>query len=65
MVISVPLHIELFKAFGFKPPKYIHIPIIMKQDGIKRKISKRKDPEASMSYYKEKGYPTEAVIESL
>ena len=40
---SVPLHIELFKAFGYKPPKYIHIPLIMKQDGdIKRKISKRK-----------------------
>ena len=54
---SVPLHIELFKAFGYKPPKYIHIPLIMKQDGdIKRKISKRKDPEASMSFYKEKGY---------
>ena len=63
---SVPLHIELFKAFGYKPPKYIHIPLIMKQDGdIKRKISKRKDPEASMSFYKEKGYPTIAVIESL
>ena len=63
---SVPLHIELFKAFGFKIPKYIHIPLIMKQDGdIKRKISKRKDPEASMSFYKERGYPTEAVIESL
>lgn len=63
---SVPLHIELFKAFGYKPPKYIHIPLIMKQDGdIKRKISKRKDPEASMSFYKEKGYPTVAVIESL
>ena len=63
---SVPLHIELFKAFGYKPPKYIHIPLIMKQDGdIKRKISKRKDPEASMSFYKEKGYPTVAVIESI
>ena len=55
---SVPLHIELFKTFGYKTPKYIHIPLIMKQDGeSKRKISKRKDPEASMSYYDEKGYP--------
>ncbi|MGM9882402.1 MAG: glutamate--tRNA ligase, partial [Bacilli bacterium] len=63
---SVPLHIELFKAFGYKPPKYIHIPLIMKQDGdTRRKISKRKDPEASMSYYEEKGYPPLAVIEAI
>ncbi len=65
---SVPLHIDLFKAFGFKPPKYIHIPLIMKKDeetGNARKISKRKDPEASMQYYEEKGYPTLAVIEAI
>ena len=63
---SVTKHLEMFKALGLKPPKYIHTPLILKQDGeIKRKISKRKDPEASMSYYKEKGYPTIAVIESL
>lgn len=63
---SVPLHVELFRAFGFKAPKYIHTPLILKQEGdIKRKISKRKDPEASMSYYIEKGYPVEAVIEAL
>lgn len=63
---SVPLHIELFRAFGFKAPKYIHTPLILKQDGdIKRKISKRKDPEASMTYYVEQGYPVEAVIEAL
>ena len=63
---SVPVHIELFKAFGVKPPKYIHTPLILKKDGEKvRKISKRKDPEASMSYYKELGYPAIAVIESL
>lgn len=63
---SVPLHIELFKSFGYKTPKYIHIPLIMKQDGeSKRKISKRKDPEASMSYYDEKGYPPIAVIEAI
>ncbi len=63
---SVPLHIELFKTFGFKPPKYIHTPLILKKDGdIVRKISKRKDPEASMSYYIEKGYPTLAVIEAV
>lgn len=64
---SVPKHIELFESFGFTPPKYLHTPNIMKKDdnGNLRKISKRKDPEASMSYYKEHGYPTEAVIESL
>lgn len=63
---SVTKHIEMFKAFGFKPPKYIHTPLIIKKDGDSiRKISKRKDPEASMSYYEEKGYPGMAVIESL
>ena len=63
---SVAKHIELFRAFGFKPPKYIHTPLIIKKDGnTTRKLSKRKDPEASMSYYKECGYPTTAVIESL
>lgn len=63
---SVTKHIEMFKAFGFKPPKYIHTPLIIKRDGDSvRKISKRKDPEASMSYYIEKGYPEEAVIEAL
>ena len=63
---SVTKHIEMFKAFGFKPPKYIHTPLIIKRDGDSvRKISKRKDPEASMGYYTEKGYPEEAVIEAL
>ena len=63
---SVPKHIELFKTFGFKPPKYVHTPLIIKKEGNSvRKISKRKDPEASMMYYKEKGYPTKAVIEAL
>ena len=63
---SVPVHIELFNAFGAKPPKYIHTPLIIKRDGNSvRKLSKRKDPEATMSYYKELGYPKEAVIESL
>ena len=63
---SVPTHLELFKAFGFKAPKYIHIPWIIKKEGTTtRKISKRKDPEALMNYYDEKGYPTIAVIESV
>ena len=63
---SVPKHIELFRTFGFKTPKYVHTPLIIKKEGNSvRKISKRKDPEASMTYYKEKGYPTKAVIEAL
>lgn len=64
---SVPLHVELFKTLQVKPPKYIHTPLIMKkeEDGKLRKISKRKDPEANMSYYRQHGYPIEAVIESL
>lgn len=63
---SLPKHIELFNAFNFKAPKYIHTPLLVKKDGDSiRKISKRKDPEASMAYYKEKGYPTKAVIEAL
>ena len=63
---SAPKHIQMFEAFGFKAPKYIHTPLIMKKDGESlRKISKRKDPEARMSYYEELGYPTLAVIESL
>ena len=63
---SVPIHIELFEAFGFIPPKYVHTPLIVKKEGNSvRKISKRKDPEASMSYYEELGYPVSAVIESL
>ncbi len=63
---SVTKHIQMFEAFGFEPPKYIHTPLIVKKDGGSiRKISKRKDPEASMSYYDELGYPTLAVIESL
>ena len=63
---SLPKHVELFNAFGFKAPKYVHTPLLLKKDGNGvRKISKRKDPEASMSYYFEKGYPKLAVIESL
>ena len=61
-VSSLPIHIQLFKVFGFEPPKYAHLSPIMKQDGdIKRKLSKRKDPEAAMSYYAELGIPVEAV----
>lgn len=60
---SLPLHIELFEAFGFPLPKFGHLSPIMKLDGTKRKLSKRKDPEAAVSYYIENGYPSVAVIE--
>ncbi len=63
---SVPKHVQMFAAFNLKAPKYIHTPLILKKDGDSiRKISKRKDPEALMSYYDELGYPSLAVIESL
>lgn len=63
---SVPLHLQLFHELGFKAPKYAHISPIMKNDnGGKRKLSKRKDPEAAVSYYKEEGVPTGAVKEYL
>ena len=63
---SAPKHVELFNAFGFKVPNYVHTPLIIKKEGNSiRKISKRKDPEASMSYYTDLGYPAVAVIESL
>ena len=63
---SVPLHLQLFTEMGFKAPKYAHISPIMKNDeGGKRKLSKRKDPEAAVSYYKENGIPNLAVKEYL
>lgn len=65
-ISSIPIHYELFKTFGFKMPKYIHIPLILKKDGDTiRKISKRLDPEAKMTYYEEKGYPPLVVIEAV
>ncbi|MDR2647844.1 MAG: glutamate--tRNA ligase [Oscillospiraceae bacterium] len=63
---SLPLHIALFRACGFKMPKYAHTATLMKEDnGGKRKISKRKDPEAAVSYFLEQGYPAPAVLEYL
>ena len=61
-VSSLPIHVQLFQMFGFDAPKYAHLSPIMKQEGeTKRKLSKRKDPEAAMSYYAELGIPVEAV----
>ena len=63
---SLPIHIELFNALGFELPKYAHLPVIMKLDnGNKRKLSKRKDAEAAVSYFLEEGYPTEGFLEYL
>lgn len=65
-IATLPLHIQLFAALGFKAPKYIHIAPIMKMDGqSKRKLSKRKDPEAAVSYYREQGYPAGSIHEYL
>ena len=65
-ISSVPKHIQLFKILGFKPPKFGHISPIMKLDnGAKRKISKRKDPEAAVHFFAEQGYDSECVINYL
>lgn len=65
-ISSVPKHIQLFKLLEFKPPKYGHISPIMKLDnGAKRKISKRKDPEAAVHFFAEQGYDADSVIEYL
>ena len=61
-VSSVPLHIQLFQILGFKQPEYAHIaPVTKKEEGTIRKLSKRKDPEAKVSYYEEVGLPIDAV----
>ena len=62
-ISSVPVHLQLFQVLGFKPPKYAHLGVVMKidEDGTRRKLSKRKDPEAAVSYYHEQGIPVEAV----
>ncbi len=65
-ISSIPIHLQMFYMLGIKPPKYAHIaPIMKEEDGGKRKISKRKDPEAAVSFYEEEGYPADGVIEYL
>lgn len=64
-ISSLPLHYQLFRALDFAIPQYAHLPVIMKIDaenGHKRKLSKRKDPEAAVSYFLERGYPSAAII---
>ena len=62
-ISSLPIHVELFDAMGWKAPNYAHLPVIMKLDekGNKRKLSKRLDSEAAVSYFLEDGYPPEAL----
>ncbi len=63
---TLPFHIQLFKALGFKLPKYCHTAQVMKLDnGNKRKISKRKDPEFAATFYHEQGYPAAVTREYL
>ena len=63
---TLPFHIQLFKTLNFKLPKYVHIGPLMKMDGTsKRKLSKRKDPELALTYYKAEGFPIKAVQEYL
>lgn len=63
---TLPFHIQLFRALGFKLPKYAHIGPLMKMDGAsKRKLSKRKDPELALTYYKAEGFPVKAVYEYI
>ena len=63
---SLPFHLQLFRALDFKIPKYVHIGPLMKMDGTsKRKLSKRKDPELALTYYKAAGFPVCAVYEYI
>lgn len=65
-VSSLPIHVDLFNTMGFELPKYAHLPVIMKnEDGKRRKLSKRKDPEAAVSFFLKAGYPIEGIIKYL
>lgn len=60
---STPIHLQLFRSLNWKAPKYAHLPVIMKLDhGNKRKLSKRKDPEAAVSFFLKAGYPPKALL---
>lgn len=65
---TLPVHLQLFRALGWKTPKYAHTAQLMKIDeetGGKRKLSKRKDPELALTYYAQEGYPAPCVLEYL
>ncbi|MDR2609939.1 MAG: glutamate--tRNA ligase [Clostridiales Family XIII bacterium] len=63
---SLPIHLQLADTLGFTPPVYCHSTVLMKiENGKKRKLSKRKDPELSLEYYREEGYHPQAILEYL
>jgi len=63
---TLPFHLQLFRALGWRAPKYLHIGPLMKMDGdSKRKLSKRKDPELALTYYRQEGFPVESVYEYI
>lgn len=63
---SLPIHLELFNSMGWEAPKYAHVPVIMKMDnGVRRKLSKRKDSEAACSFFLQDGYPVYALKQYL
>ena len=63
---SAPIHVQLFEILDWEKPNYAHVPPVLKMDGnSKRKLSKRKDPEATVNYYSEQGFPVESVREYL
>ncbi len=63
---STPLHLQIFRYFGWNAPYYAHVSPVLKMDGLsKRKLSKRKDPEAGVKYYTQEGYSSESVITYL
>lgn len=65
-IASVPLHLQLFRCLGFKPVKYAHVaPLMKEENGNKRKLSKRKDPELAVTYYRQEGFPAQAVNEYM
>lgn len=67
-ISSLPIHIELFNSMNWQHPKYAHLPVIMVNDsesGNRRKLSKRKDPQAAVSFFLQQGYPKEGVIKYL
>ncbi len=63
---TLPFHLQLFRSLGYKAPKYLHIGPLMKMDGeSKRKLSKRKDPELALTYYRAAGFPVQSVYEYI
>ena len=62
-IASFPIHDQLFEIFGFEKPRYAHLGLVMKidEEGVRRKLSKRKDKEASVEYYHKEGIPSDAV----